>query len=539
MNDRKKARPSAAGTAKEPTAKLAGKAPGAKPAPKVAGVKAATTRARAAGKPAAAMAPEPPHTPPLEAVRYRSVALGGLGHSTAVEARSMAWFRDRLYVGTATSGPTGPADRARIIAHDPAATGTGQWKTVYESPVISPGGQDMARLARLNPAAGGQGRRLVQATASQQVARDFAITAMQVFQGASDRAPCLYCGTSSLGGGLILRSEDGAEFEAVTLPGIDDGNQMSFAAMAEFDGRLVVAPMGTLSAHRAAHHQAPAPVLYASADPDLGDWQRIAPPQFAATGAAAEAVSGVFSLAVFGGHLYAGLGNPLAGFSLWRVAPGGLTAEGAAWEMVLQRGAWRFNHNPLPLRMCVFDGALYLGTGIQGLGRDEQNDVGPCAAELIRVNSDGTWDLIMGEPRFTPDGMKVPLSAKAPGFSDGCNGAILSMAVLEGTLFVGTGNWRSLAMAGSRASEPIRGGFELWASADGTTWSRVLQGGRGKPASTGAASLCATPAGLYVGIENQAGAILKMIPDHRGLARLTGDMTEGFEVLLAGWQAPG
>lgn len=535
MSDRKKATPAAKGTGAEPAAKAEGKGKRAKPAPRTAVGK---TAASAAGKPAGTRAPEPPHTPPLEPGRYRSVALGGLGHSTVVEARSMAWFRDRLYVGTATSAPKDPADRARIMAHDPSASGPGQWQTVYESPVISPGGQDMARLARLSPAAGGQGRRLVQATASQTVGRDFAISAMQVFQGASDRAPCLYCGTASLGGGLILRSEDGAEFEAVTLPGIDDGNQMSFGAMAVFDGRLIVAPMGTLSAHLAAQHKAPAPVLYASADPDLGDWQRIAPPQFA-TGAAAEAASGIFSLAVFGGHLYAGLGNPQAGFSLWRIGAGGLASEGATWELVLQRGAWRFNHNPLPLRMCVFDGALYLGTGIQGQGRDEQNDVGPCAAELIRVNSDGSWDLIMGEPRFTPDGMKVPLSAKAPGFSDGCNGAILSMAVLEGTLFVGTGNWRSLAMAGSRVSEPIRGGFELWASADGTNWSRVLQGGRGKSASTGAASLCATPAGLYLGTENQAGAILQMIPDHGGLARVTGDMTEGFEVLLAGWQASG
>lgn len=479
-----------------------------------------------------ALAPEPPRTVPLDEGRYRLVGIGGLGHPTAIEARSMAWFRNRLFVGTATAVPKDAEDRARIMAHDPAASGAGQWQTVFESPIFTPRGKDMARLARLDPEAGGQGRRLVRATAGRQVGRDFAISAMQVFQGTSDRAPCLYCGTASVAGGLILRSEDGAEFEAVTLPGIDDATQMSFAAMTEFDGRLIVAPMGTLSEHAANPHRAPAPVIYAASDPDLGDWQRIAPPQFASV----DGASGVLSLAVFADHLYAGVGNPLAGFSLWRIAAGSLGAEG--WELVLQRGAWRYSHNPLPLRMCVFDGALYLGTGIGGLGRDEQNDVGPCAAELIRVNADGTWDLVMGEPRFTPDGMKVPLSAKGPGFSDACTSMIQSMAVLGGTLFVGTRNWRGLGMAAGKGSEPVRGGFDLWASGDGRDWVPVLRGGKGMARNVGAASLCSTPAGLYLGCENQAGTMLKLAADQGGFGLVSGDMTEGFEVFLADWRAP-
>jgi hypothetical protein len=68
------------------------------------------------------------------------------------------------------------------------------------------------------------------------------------------------------------------------------------------------------------------------------------------------------------------------------------------WEKVLDGGAGR-GLNQGAASMTGFRDALYVGTGIQNGGYDWRNKIGPAAAEIIRVNADGSWDIIVGNAR--------------------------------------------------------------------------------------------------------------------------------------------
>ena len=59
--------------------------------------------------------------------------------------------------------------------------------------------------------------------------------------------------------------------------------------------------------------------------------------------------------------------------------------------------------------MYVFKDTLYVGTGFQSMGYDRTYDAGPAALELIRIHPDDSWELIVGNPRRTFEGMKFPL----------------------------------------------------------------------------------------------------------------------------------
>jgi hypothetical protein len=465
-----------------------------------------------------AVAPAP-RILPTEA--FEVVAQGGLGHPGSTFAHSMAWFRGRLYVGTSAPSARDEEERARIVARDPA---TGEWETVFESPVLPLDASAQARARGMTQTAGGGQRR--QEDTATRMGREYGLRSMCVFQGKSDSAPCLYVGTMSIWGGLILRSEDGRTFEPVTAPGIDDDTQMSFRGLTALNGLLFTAPAGTVTEERMDRNLAPRAVVYVTDDPVAGQWREACLPAFG------DPMNvGVFALATAHGQVYAGTGSPQHGFQLWRTK-----AEGEApyeWERVLTHGAWRFNHNLSVAELIEFDGDVYVGSGIAGFGYDRENDVGPCAAEILRVHPDGSWDLLVGEPRFTPDGLKVPLSAMGPGFDDAYNSVIWNFEVHDGVLYAGTHQWEPYHWAMHGKGAPIRGGYQLWATTDGEEWVRVLTDGHGKTTSIGIRTLCSTPDGLYVGTTNYSKLISRLARGLSGVDMSGMDLTEGFEVLLA------
>ena len=73
--------------------------------------------------------------------------------------------------------------------------------------------------------------------------------------------------------------------------------------------------------------------------------------------------------------------------------------------------------------MHVFKGRLYVGTDRP--------------AELLRINPDDTWDLVVGTPRQTPEGVKRPLSGMDVGFDNPLNIHVWRMQSHNGYLFVG------------------------------------------------------------------------------------------------------
>ena len=453
--------------------------------------------------------------------QFRTVAEAGLGHPGSTLAHSMAWFRDKLYVGTSAPTTRSPEDLARILCYAPD---TGTWRTVWESPVKFLDTRLQKRAAGLSYAAGG-GKRRGRAT-TDRMGRDYGVRSMCVFQGKSDPHPCLYAGTMSIWGGVILRSEDGFRFKPVTAPGIEDDRVLSFRGLCALDGKLYTAPAGTITEAHIDRNLAPECLVYASDDPASGHWHRVNDPAWGDP-----LNTGVFAMTTAHGFVYAGTGSPARGFQLWRTD--GKAEEGALpeWERVLTDGAWRYNLNLTVAQMHAFKGDLYVGTGITGFGYDKENDVGPSAAELIRVHPDGSWDLIAGDLRLTPDGLKVPLAAMGEGFSNPYNSVVWSFGVHDDTLYLGMHNWEPNAWAMAGQPDRMAGGYQLWASRDGEDWTMILDQGGGKHSSIGIRSICSSPKGLFIGTTNHAKLLARQAQMHGG-PRIP-DNTEGFDILFA------
>ena len=255
-------------------------------------------------------------------------------------------------------------------------------------------------------------------------------------------------------------------------------------------------------------------VIYASHDPAAGQWEPVTDFAFGDL-----SNKSVHELCAWGDYLYAGTLNH-EGFQLWRSR-----CEGEPpyeWEQVLTRGAWRGPENQGVLSMCPFKGSLYIGTGIQGGGIDKANKIGPAAAEVIRLNEDLSWDLIVGEPRDTPDGRKEPLSGRHAGFDNFFNGYIWRMCEHEGWLYASTFEWSAwlgyvkqsrwpgafaslLAYVTPKTMFDNGAGFDLYRSNDGVNWVPVTTNGMGNPYNMGLRTLESTPYGLFLGTANPWG----------------------------------
>lgn len=471
MTDKKKTP-----TRKAKPAKAAPKPP-AKPPSKPAARDAASAAHPAAARPAVPKtAPDtskdmakdttsgPASGVPLEAMAFRATSRAGLGAPGERLFSGLAWFNGALYLATSARVPEG---MARIHRRLPS----GDWAMVHESP----------------PQPLGDGTRM---------SRDYAITALAVLTAPGDAAPCLYAGTASILGGQILRSEDGETFSRVSPHGLDDDTRLSVTQLTVFGDRLFAIPRGTITDEVHEPRWSPEPVIHVALPPDAGAEPRWAPACLPGFGDLTNLE--IATLTEAHDHLYAATINPTHGFQLWRT-----TARGAppyAWEQVLTRGAWRHSLNMEVTAAVEFDGALWLGTGLPGRGHDVTHDVGPGAAELIRVAADGSWDIVTGEMRFTPDGLKVPQTTMGPGFHNDFNAAISALCVHDGVLYAGTANWEPRHITdlpveeGARPPE-LEGGAELWHSSDGTDWTRIAEGPAADPAAVRIGHLAAAPGG--------------------------------------------
>jgi hypothetical protein len=460
--------------------------------------------------------PRPP-IPPLGLRRadFLRIGAGGLGDGHNSYAHSMQWFRGRLYLGTTRSNlcmlrvqsayralplEIWPVEcpetteglyeldrRAQIWAWDPA---TGGWEMVLRAP-------------------------LVEGTDGRPVPREIGYRSMAVHRAPGEAEPALYVSTWAPGrapGGLILRSDDGRQFRALTPHGIIDPPFSTTRSLTPFQGRLHFAPTAQRGSDGSQQNSA-LPLVFAAADPAANDWRPVCEPGF---GEAAN--QGIFSLAATETTLYAGTLN-LGGLQLWATQGG---EPPYRWRKLIDRGAGRGPLNQAVASMQPFRGALYLGTGIQGGGQDRVNGIGPAAAEILRVNPDDSWDLIVGDrdDRTTP--ARAPLSGLRAGFGQFCNGYIWAMGVHDGWLYAGSYDWsvmlrwarrdqgpprlrRLLDLLGHDSVVAAEGGADLWRTADGENWLPVTRDGFGNPCNWGIRNLVSTPAGLFVGTANVFG----------------------------------
>lgn len=318
------------------------------------------------------------------------------------------------------------------------------------------------------------------------VARDIGFRGMTVFTG-TDGTEALYVSgfTSRMyNKGVppprILRSVDGVTFEAVPQdPGtflgdlrkLDDIDINGFRSLVAYNGRLYVVA-GRMRGDG---------VLLESENPAEGnDSFRMVTPLGVR----------VFEILSYNGFLYVGTYNPVEGYSVLKTDATGtppysftpVITNGGHLEPFYSRGA---------LSMYAFKGRLYVGTDRP--------------AEIIRINPDDSWDLIVGTPRETPDGTKVPLSGFGPGFDYFMNGHIWRMGEHDDWLYVGTMDqstaWKEVPFIAD-ILEPYMG-FDLFTSADGEHFTMITRTGFDSKFDYGVRTFASTPYGLFLGTSNE------------------------------------
>lgn len=451
--------------------------------------------------------------PPLTAADFRLTAPAGFGDGWNAYAHSMAWFEGRLYVGTtratfpamrlATPPPNvspwpveTPDDvydidrRAEIWRYTPEAE---RWDRVYQAPWVP--GRTMKR----------------------DVPRYIGLRGMTVFQAPTDPKPCLYVSTWAPAQAEppdILRSTDGSRFENVPRPPWEK-TVRSFRTLQVFKGRVHTTPTGSNTGGAVHDSMGSESTIYCSDDPGSGHWQPASTHGFGDRDNLT-----VFEMAEFNGHLYAGTINAECGFELWKTD--GVEGPPYRWKRVLTHGAWRGRLNEVVVSLCEFKGALYLGTGILNGGYHRAFRLGPAAAELLRVWPDDSWELLMGQPRVTPDGLRYPLSGHTAGFDNLFNGYVWRMCEYQGWLYAGTFSWANMlpyaplnvwpedvlkliTQWGIEHLNRKYGGFQLWRSADGVKWLPVTRNGFDNKYNWGVRNFAATPHGLFVATANPFG----------------------------------
>lgn len=460
--------------------------------------------------------PEP--KPGLRETSFRKICRNGIGDGHNSYAHSMAYLEDHLYVGTIRSLLVGARYVHKQIDLE-------MWPVLCPHPFYSKEFEQTARgeIWRYSILTD-EWRRVMQAPlvpdsdGKTTYSREIGYRGMVAFQGKSDPKPAIYTSTFSRSKGngpLILRSDDGTNFKQVGKPGLIGLPITSLRCLIPFKGRLLTAPTSAAGSNP---NTSGVSVIYETQDPAAGTWCPINTPGFGDPDNRT-----IFEVAGFGDYLYAGTLNN-HGFQLWRSSLEGEPPY--EWSLVIERGAQRGSLNQSVASMVGFKGSLYIGTAIQGGGYDIRNNIGPAGAEIIRVHADGSWDLIMGDPR----GDISPLSGIPAGFNSLSNGYLWKLGVHQGWLYAGTLDWsvmlqfaglrdrkgrvfRMLEEVGLDTIVDRQGGFNLWRTHDGENWLPVTRSGFGNAFNYGVRNIVSTPYGLFIGTANPFGPEVAKVVD--------------------------
>lgn len=457
-----------------------------------------------------------PVHPGLREKDFVKISENGFGDGFNAYAYSMAWYDGCIFVGTSRANlqllkmampfvrmdmwPVETpfknyspefehsAARGEIWRYQPL---TGEWKRVFQSP-------------------------LVRDAEGTEFSRDLGYRAMMVYQGKSDTKPALYVASWSRSKGDgpdFLRTDDGENFEVLPKARFHTGDKEitfnAIRALTVFKGKLYTAPTGATGGNVNASGVT---FVYSTDDPVSGDWRCVNEPGFGTL----PDVATVYDLAPMGDYLYAGTGG-LAGFQIWRTDGEGDSLP-YRWERVMEGGAGRGALNQGAVAMKAFKGSLYIGSGIQNGGFDWKNNIGPAAAEIVRLNEDLSWDIVVGNAR---DG-KQPLSGLGAGFGNFFSGYLWRMGEHDGWLYAGTMDWGTILKFTKLQDKPMRitrildeagidnfvdlaGGFELWRTFDGENWVPATRTGFGNPYNFGCRNIISTPHGLFIGTANPFG----------------------------------
>lgn len=258
----------------------------------------------------------------------------------------------------------------------------------------------------------------------------------------------------------LLHTIDGIDFHELEL-GVESGpGPRRILDLQSFDAHLVTALLFSQATGKSGTVGNLVTDLYLLEDPENETWRSLDFPGI--TDPQWQMIQGI---TVLNEHIYVAVADSRCGFHLWKTHASG----NPAWEKVLEQGALRYTRNKGLSAMTVFQDNLYLATDAPLVW--EKGTEAP-SAEIIKVFQDGRWDLIVGEPRFSPVGLKVPLAVMGPGFDENANTSITGLSVYDNLMFASSQH----PSPSSETSEDgwISWDFNLWQSADGEEWECCL-----------------------------------------------------------------
>jgi hypothetical protein len=426
---------------------------------------------------------------PLLRHNFTLAAPQGFGDRQNSWAWSMIWWRGKLYVGTNRSWfcvqTAATASLFPVVGYPPQdpdvectpesedlplqaeiwrwTPETDTWELVYQSP------NDLE----------------IPGHPGKYVARDIGYRGMIVFTEPDGTDALYVSGVSArfyiegLPPPRILRSTDGVTFEPIPQdPGTFLGdldtvygvNMNTFRESAVYKDRLYIT-VGQIYGNGV--------VLEAENPAGGNDNFRVITPSSMT----------VFQQVPYNGFLYVGTTDRENGYAVLKTDAS--STPPYTFIPVVTNGGFR---QPRPsksvISMFVFKDRLYVG-----MDRP---------AELIRINPDDSWDLIVGTPRETPDGRKEPLSGMDDGFDFALNGHMWRMAEYNGWLYVGTYDQSTLSHTVPWLDEILRPdmGFDLYATQDGEHFFMITRNGFDDMFSYGVRTMVPTPHGLFLGIAN-------------------------------------
>jgi hypothetical protein len=271
----------------------------------------------------------------------------------------------------------------------------------------------------------------------------------------------------------ILRTTDGENWEPVpqdpgTLLGDLGRGQANFRAATVYKDKLYLVN-GNLRGTG---------TVLESADPAAGNdaYRQVVPPDLA-----------VFEMETYNGYLYLGTGSPDG----YQVLKTDATGE-PPYDLipVVEMGGYNETYpSPGVASMFIFRDRLYIGT-----------DKPP---ELIRINPDDSWDLIVGPPRNTPTGYKEPLSGLGRGVDYLLANHFHRLVEYDGRLLMSTNDATGFLRTYELAQTFLPSmGFDLIYSDDGSEFAFATLTGLEHPFDIVIRVFAATPFGLAAGTSN-------------------------------------
>lgn len=160
----------------------------------------------------------------------------------------------------------------------------------------------------------------------------------------------------------------------------------------------------------------------------------------------------------YGETMLAAVDDLRLGASVYRVKMGA-SGKTATWERFLERGASRYSQNGHLLAAVYWQDHLYV---VMGCENKKTTSKAYSGFELLSTPSKkaSSWDMLIGIPRVTPQGFKVPLSCRGAGMNEFKPHDFLFLQPTKDYLVLGT--YSELT------------GFACWFSKDGITWEQHI-----------------------------------------------------------------